>query len=285
MRRSVLVLVVLVSAVAAPAWAQSVATEAEREALRGVPDRWGFNVGSFWQTFDANVRLDASVGETGTEIDLEADPRLPENQVNLVVAGFYRFSARHQVHLSYVGWSRSRSTTIERQIEWGDVIYDVGLTVSSDESGKMLNGVYKYSFFNNGNVVFGLNGGVSCLRSDTTLSGEGRIAGGGTASATLSESLSTTVPVPLVGAHFEMTLTKRLFWKAQGNYFAATISGYDGSLSQIETSVAYYFKPNFGVRAGFYATKYRIEKSGRAGGDYLVKYGFGGPVVEAVFTF
>jgi len=45
-------------------------------------------------------------------------------------------------------------------------------------------------------------------------------------------------PVPVVGVHFEMTLARKLIWKANGNFFAATISGYHGSVNEISTSIA-----------------------------------------------
>ena len=159
MRPQAMLAVLGLALIATPALAQYVVGEAQREEVRGVPDRWGFSVGSFWQAFDTRVRLNGSDGETGTDINVERDLGLPENQTNFHLAGFYRFSDHSRLDLEYVGWSRSRSTTLERQIEWGDVVYDVGVTLSSDTSAHMVNVIYKYSFFNNGKVVFGLNGG------------------------------------------------------------------------------------------------------------------------------
>ena len=43
-------------AAAVPAMAQAVVGETAREDVRGVPDRWGLNLGSFWQTFNTKIR-------------------------------------------------------------------------------------------------------------------------------------------------------------------------------------------------------------------------------------
>jgi len=287
MRRSVLVMVLLATAVVwtAPAVAQSVVSEAEREAARGVPDRWGFDVGSFWQTFNTRVRLNGSGGEIGTEIDVEGDLGLPDSQTNFQLGGFYRFSDHHRLDLMYVGWSRSSSRTIERQIEWGDVIYDVGATLSSDLTGHMFNAIYKYSFFNNGKVVFGLNGGLSAVWSEVKLSGEGSVVGGGTASGVLAESKSAILPIPVIGVHFEMTLAKRLFWRADGNFFAATIAGYDSNVNEVSSSIAYYFTHSFGAGAGFSTTTFKVNKDGDKGGGFDARFGFSGVNAYVTFAF
>lgn len=285
MRRSVLVLVLLATAAASPALAQSIVSEAEREEIRGIPDKWGFTLGSYWQAFDTRVRLDGSNDELGTEIDVEGDLGLPNDQTNFQLFGYYRFSDHHRLDLSYVGWSRKNSRTLERQIEWGDVIYDVGATLSSDTSGQLVNLVYKYSFVNNGKYVFGLNGGISAMWAEFELSGEGTVSGGGTVSGVLVESEDAILPIPVIGVHFEMTLTRKLFWKADGNFFAADIAGYDGNVNEIASSISYYFTRSVGAGAGFSTTTYKVKTEGDRGGELDARFGFNGAYAFVTFAF
>lgn len=285
MKRSSLLVLVVAIAVAGSSAAQSVVSEADREAIRGVPDRWGFSLGSYWQTFDTKVRLDASNGSTGTEVNFEVDLQVPKDQANFQVGGYFRFSDRHRVDVSYVSWNRSRTASIERDIQWDDVIFHVGATLDSKASANLFQAIYKYSFVNNGKVAFGLNGGLSALWTEFTLAGEGTVDGGGTASGSYVESESTVFPVPVVGVHFEMTLAERFFWTVEGNFFVASVSGYDGQLTSGGTSLSYYFTRNFGVGAGFATTSYRINKEGDNDGKLRVKYGFGGPIAYAILSF
>jgi hypothetical protein len=286
MRSSVLVVVlVLATACASPALAQSVVSEAEREAERGVPDRWGFNVGSFWQTFETRVRLDGSNDELGTDIDFEGDFGMPNDQTNLQVSGFYRFSDRHRLDVSYLSWSRDASRTLERQIQWGDVVYDVGVRLDADVSGDLLNVIYKYSFFNNGKVLFGVNGGISAMWLDATLSGEGTVVGGGTASGVLTESESAILPIPVIGVHFEMTLARKLFWRADGDFFAADVAGYDGNVNEIATSIVYHFTRSVGAGAGFSTTSYKVKAEGDRGGELDARFAFDGVIAYVTFAF
>lgn len=283
MKRSlVALLVVAAAALAVPALAQNVVDADARESIRGVPDRWGLNVASFWQAFDTRLKLTGTETKTGTDIDIETDLHMPTDATNLMFNGYYRFSDHSRLDVSYLGWNRKNSATIDKEIEWGDVTYEAGATLSSKLSGRMLNLIYKYSFFNNGKVTFGVNGGLSSLWTQASLEGEGTISGGGSASGTLAEKKDVIVPVPVVGVHFEMTLTKGLFWRADGNFFKANIAGYDGSVNELSTSLAYYFTRNVGIGAGFDTYYIRVNHTGDNGGELNARVGFDG--VRAFLT-
>jgi hypothetical protein len=285
MKRTVLVLVAIAMLAAMPALAQSVVSAADREAMRGFPDKWGFSLGAFFPTFETKVRLN---GETsnGTEIDVEKDLGLNNNLTAFQFQGFYRFGDHARIDLTYVPWSREKTRTIDKEIQWGDVTYDAGAEIHSKLNAELLNIIYKYSFINNGKVTFGVNGGVSAIWAKAELSGEGTISGGGTASGTIAKKSDVIVPIPVIGVHFDMLLTKKLLWRAEGNYFAANVSGYNGHISVLGTSIEYFFTRNIGAGVGFASDMYNIKKSGDNGsGEARVRYGFSGATayVQAQF--
>ena len=196
MKFTILLLTAVTIPSAVPVRAQSAVNAADREAIRGIPDRWGLTLGGFWQTFETNVRLDGETGR-GTDLNLERDLGMDRNVTSLGLAGFYRFSDRNRLDLAYVPWSRGHSSTIDRQIHWGDVTYDAGATITAKAKSQMLNAIYRYSFFNNGRVIFGLNAGISALWNDFSLTGEGTISGGTGVSGTITERKKVIVPIPV----------------------------------------------------------------------------------------
>jgi hypothetical protein len=284
MRRTVSAVAVLGLLAAAPVLAQAVVDETRREAIRGVPDRWGLTLGSFWQTLDTKIRLDGTNGE-GTEINLESDLGLKKSLTDFQLNAFYRFSDRSRLDLSYLSWSRNSVHTIDQAIEWGDVTYDAGAKVATESKARMINAIYKYSFFNNGKVEFGLNGGISALWNDFTLSGEGTVSGEEDVAGTITGSNSTIFPIPVLGVHFEMTLAKRLLWQAEDNFFVASVSDYDGNVNEFSTSIAYYPTRSFGLGAGFASTSYTVTKSGSDGAAVRVRYAYNGVIAYMAFTF
>ncbi len=286
MRRLAWLQVCVLAVVAAvPASGQLVVPRAEREQARGVPDQWGLTLGSFWQTFNTRLRLDGDGGETGTFIDVETDLALPEDAASFQITGFYRLSDHSRVDMAYIGWNRRQSTTLDRAIRWGDVTFDVGAQVTSELDAWMLNVVYKYSLINNEKVTFGLNGGISSLGSSATLSGVGTVSKGEQTSPTVSEEEKTIFPVPVLGVHFEMALARGLAWRAEGNFFAASISGYDGRLNEVSTSISYLFTRNVGLGAGFASTTVDIDSSSGHGGELDARFGYSGVIAYLTLAF
>ena len=69
-----------------------------------------------------------------------------------------------------------------------------------------------------------------------------------------------------------------------GNFFAAEISGYDGHVNEISTSVDYFFTRNIGVGAGFASHTIKVKKDGD-NGDVNVRVGFSGAVAHVKLVF
>ena len=284
MKRTVLVLVAIAMLAAMPALAQSVVSAADREAMRGFPDKWGFSLGTFLPTFETKVRLNGETS-TGTDIDFEKDLGLNKDLSAFQFTAFYRFGDHARIDLAYSPWNREHTRTIDQEIKWGDVTYNAGAELKSTAKVQLLNIIYRYSFINNGKVTFGVNGGISAISSKFELSGEGTVTGGETQSGTIAKKSDLIVPIPVIGVHFDMLLTKKLLWRAEGNYFAANVSGYNGHISVVGTSIEYFLTRNIGLGAGFASDMYNIKKSGDNGGDLRVKYGFSGVTAYARLQF
>ena len=283
-KHAILLLLALLIPAAAPVRAQAVVSAEDREAIRGIPDRWGLTVGGFWQTFDTTARLDGETGQ-GTEIDFEKDLGTDSKATSFGLAGFYRFSGHHRLDFAYVPWSREHSKSIDRQIDWGDVVYDVGATITTKVKTQMLNAIYRYSFVNNGRVIFGLNAGISALWNDFSLTGEGTISGGPGVSGTITEGKNKVFPIPVIGLHLEATLTKTLFWRMEDNFFAASASGERGNVNEFAESFDYFPTKHFGFGVGFSSTVYTVEASGSRGGNFRIRDSFRGVTATLQFPF
>jgi hypothetical protein len=284
MKTSVRLLIVLAALAAASARAQSVVSDAERVAMRGVPDTWGFSLGTFAQAFDSRIRLDGKYGEAGTTIDLEQDLGLPSQQDDFNLKAFYRFTDRSQLRFDFLTWNRSSTRVLEREIRWDDEVYEAGAQVDAQGDGQMYNLIYQYAFFNNGKVNFGLDGGLSTFILDTKVTRHVSVVEGGTGT-TQTELHTKILPVPVLGLHLEMTLVRRLFWRANAYIFDASVAGYDVKLWEAWTSVDYFVTRNFGLGAGFAATNTDINKTGSHGGNWYIGYSYNGLVAYALFTF
>ena len=209
---------------------------------------------------------------------------LASQKDNFDLRAFYRFSDRSQLRFEFLTWNRSSTRVLEREIRWDDTIYEAGAQVDAQGDGQMYNLIYQYSFFNNGKVNFGLDGGLSTFILDTKLARHVTVVEGGTGT-TQTELHTKVLPVPVLGLHFDMTLVKRLFWRANADIFDASVAGYDVKLWEAWTSVDYFVTRNVGLGAGFAATNADINKTGSHGGNWYIRYSYSGLIAYGLFVF
>ena len=115
-------------------------------------DRWGLDFGWFASSFNSQLRLDSEEAGTGTTIDMEDDLGLDSNRGDFRFQGYYRFNPRHRIQLGYTRWKRTAERVIDREIQWGDQIYEVDARVATDLQSDWYKLAYKYSFVNNDSV-------------------------------------------------------------------------------------------------------------------------------------
>ena len=118
-------LVALASALLLPA-----APGAAQETDTDVPQKFWIEMGGFRVSSSTNLRLNGSA--PGDDVDFERDLNLPNTTTQGYLEAFWRIGRRHQVSAN---WQRVKrdggSVAIQEDIEWGDVVFPVGVEVQA----------------------------------------------------------------------------------------------------------------------------------------------------------
>lgn len=197
---------------------------------KGLSDRFTLNLGSFITTF--NTSASASGEEAAGDVDLEDDLGLKPDIGEIRLTGQYRFARKHALTFGYWRSSRSTESTLERDVEWNDAVYPVGVTIGAESKYDNLKLGYAYSFVNNGTVDFSASVGITALKFDITLEGEARVTtpeGEEIFEQTKREE-DLIAPVPVVGLAVEWALRPRLFLRGGVEFFKASYQDYTGKL-------------------------------------------------------
>ena len=113
----------LILAVAAPA-------EAQRD-FEPLFDKFNFQVEASWINISTEIRLDSEILGEGTTLNFEnlglaADKTIP------TLAFQWQIAKRHRVGVRWQDINRSSTTTVEGDIQWGDIIIPVDATLGLD---------------------------------------------------------------------------------------------------------------------------------------------------------
>ena len=258
MRRLLIVAVAI--ALAAPAAAQIF----DQTYLdnKGLSDRFTLNLGSFITTFNTNAS--ASGEQASGDVDLEEDLGLKPDIGEVRLTGQYRFARKHALTFGYWRSSRSSEGTLERDVEWNDAVFPVGVTIGAESKFDNLKLGYAYSFVNNGTVDFNASIGITALKFDIALEGEAWVTTpeGEERFEQARREEDLIAPVPVVGLAVEWAMRPRLFLRGGVEFFKANYQEYTGELIDGVVGVDWFPWQHVGFGAAYNYVDVTVTREG-----------------------
>ncbi|HEX4780799.1 MAG TPA: hypothetical protein VH301_08615 [Usitatibacter sp.] len=211
------------------------------------------NLGGILNQFDTSVRFDGE-GRRGTDVHLE-DNGLGSNLSSFEGSVSWRIAKRHRLDLDYFTTSRSGSRTYATEIDLGNTTFPIGATVSAKAKNDLVDFNYRYSFAQSPElewaVLLGLYGGKFTYDINAV--------GNGDSSLTFNKSVSTTLPLPLLGVTVDWYPDRQ--WKVSGAVqgIAAKIGDVDGHVYRFSAASEYMIARNWGVGVRYVYTDIKAD--------------------------
>ena len=248
---------------------------------RGIDDRGEITLDLVRASQETAARIDSDLGLGGTLV-LESLFEVPRTDTFLRLSGHYRLSRKHRLDFHYADVSREGSRTLfEEEVEIGGSIFPISAEVGARDRTQFAAAEYRYAFVNNGRAEAGLRAGLGVMDLDVTLFGS--IGAGEGLQATASESLGTTIVLPVVGVYTDFTLTRRLLLSVEGLLFSFALSGNEGDVSDSRVALRWYPSKIFGF--GVALNRTRIDVDLERGNDTIrLNYVLDGPSVFITFA-
>ena len=235
-------LAVLAAAAIAPVSSARAAELMSNDYLVPGEETFILDLGGILNQFDTSLRLDGSTTR-GSDINLERNGE-SKNLSSFEAMATWRFLPRHRVDLQYFDTKRSGNRDYTGAIDIGDATFPVGANVSVQAKSQLFNADYRYSFIKNPEWEFagllGFYGGK--FTYDVNATGQS-----GNAQASYNKSVSTTVPLPLLGVTFDWYPDRQ--WKVSGQFqgMKANIGDVDGHAYLAGASLENMLWRNLGI--------------------------------------
>lgn len=281
MQSSLLLGFALVAAAAAPALAQE--TAATKEEHRLLDDTFNVTLGGFLVDFSTDIQVGGNV-LTGS-VQFEDDFALEPDTTTYRLDGFYRFNPRHSIDFGNFSVNRTGSTILDRQVEFGDVIYDVGVQVDSEFDVDLFRAAYRYSFVNDGRTEAGFVAGLSTYSFFAAAEGQVTVddGSGGTVSQRARVEDDIIAPIPVVGVFVIHAFSPRWVLRMHAEFFDLDSGDYAGRVVDTRLLLDYYFSKNFGIGIGKNTTDITFSKDTDDG--FSVDYKQDGLLAYVSFVF
>ena len=244
------------------------------------------DVGGYIPAVDTELRVDRA-GGSGTVLDLEDDldfedrPTFPFALVNL------RLGQRWRIEGEYFAIDRDKTTVIDRTLEIGDEIFEIGATVNSFFDTDVYRLSAGYSFLKRPNAEMGAVLGVHVTTFDLGISAIG--TGGGVEKA---ESADTLAPLPTIGLYGYYAFSPRWLMQGRADYFTLEYEEYSGTLLNFNLGLEFQLTQHVGLGAGYRYVdlEFTADKTltvGEVSDDFSgeFQYHYSGPTVYLSVNF
>src|SRR4051812_20875008 len=250
------------------------------------PDNFRIRVGGIFASFDSNTQV-SRAGSPGDNINLNQLGLTSDTKTTFRGEGYWNFLGRMYLDFGYVNFTLDGSRSITRDIHFNGLIYKAGAQVSGETNSRYIYGAFRYGIIKNPTVQFGLSLGVTYTSASAKLAAtagvqrpDGTVVSGG---ATVERSVD--VPIPLIGAEFEVRIAKGLTLGARARGIGATVDPYSGSWVEYAANVNWYFAQNFGVGAAYEYQKLHLKKDETTPNAFRFDQQYDGPRIFVTATF
>src|SRR5687767_4514803 len=181
------------------------------------------DAGVFLMSTDTRVRVDGEVTVgRGTDIDYDEEFGIGDAD-RFRIEGFWRFRERHGVRALYFENNRSGTSTLGRDIAFGDVVFPVNVAAQADSDVTVVQLSYEYAFLRR--EKYEVAGGAGIYYADVGFTVTGDLQG-----VRRQQESATKAPLPIVGLRGLWRLSEQWYATAHAQYFYAQVDPYYGSL-------------------------------------------------------
>ena len=225
----------------------SPAASAQSGPLSG-EERFLFQLGYFFPSFDTKLRIENSAGDRGGEINLENDLGFEHNESTILGGVTWRITPRNRLSLGYFRFHRSADRVVDREITVGDEVYPIGAEVHSTFDFTVVPIVYSFSFIKTSELEF--SGSFGLQWSGIEFKANGSASSGGT-DIDAEEQSEAQAPLPLLGVGLTYYFTPQ--WSVGGNLGAFVYKvgvsnmNFQGTILNATVNGDWWFSDYFGA--------------------------------------
>ena len=213
-------------------------------------ERLRLSAGMFAADSTTEVRLDSNDGEIGTVVNAEEDLGLRDHSEVGDVEVELRVRDRHRVRFNYFKMDRAASQPLQREIRFGEDVYEIDDVVDSSIDMRNFGVSYSYEFLRFEGWELGASFGINLVELDSRAAVRAR---------NIREEEARTGPTPTVGIHTLFRITKRIHAELRAEYMQLHIDDFEGTVTNLRGAVIYRFNRSIGVGLGYSLLETEVE--------------------------
>jgi hypothetical protein len=243
-------------------------------------EKVGVRAGGFYTGLTSELRLGLTPG-AGLSVSLEDTLGLDSTLFIFRGDVYYRFSRnlKHRLDLSYAGYFRSATRTLQEDIEIDGDIIPAGEIVDTVFNFQIIKLLYSWSFIQDSRLDLGFGGGLYVMPLDIKIK-----------SAVAEQKAEVlTVPLPVFDLRADVIIAPKLYLREKVDVFYITAGDYTGALLDLGLGLEYRFWRYTGVGVELESFRLKVKSEGEGSsvspGDGRIAFDYTGLLFYAKFYY
>lgn len=206
---------------------------------------WWVDAGVYYPNRRFTASLDGTLNGDNEEIEFGRDFGLRDREGIFNAEIGWMFGEKWGTSVQYFESERVGSRVIDEEIEWDDVVYEVGADITATTELDITRIVAFRRFREKGGHDLRLVAGIHWLDISAGLAGEARLDDNTTEFT--SRTAAASAPLPNIGAWYRYSPSNKWVLSARVDWLEASIGDYRGRIINATAGVGFAFTDHFGI--------------------------------------
>lgn len=210
---------------------------------------WWIDVGAFYPDRKFTLSAEGNVSGDNDEYEFDQQLGLSERDPLFEAQVGWQFGDKWGVAVQYFNSSKDARRTLSDEVEWEDVVYEVGAEVRAGTELSVTRVVFSRHFFDEGPHDFRLAAGLHLLELSAFISGQANV--GNMMSEFRKSENSVSAPLPNIGAWYRYSPSEKWLFTLRVDWLEATVDDVSGSITNMFGGINYSILDNVGIGLGY----------------------------------
>ncbi len=212
-------------------------------------DKFIVYAGGFFPNVNVDVGVDGTITGGNDDIDFEQDVGLAESDEIFELEFRWRFGKKWSLAAQFFSGSQGGTKTLDEDIEWGDVVFGQGTTISSATSIQISRLFVGRAFDTRPSIDAGIGLGLHRIAFDASVSGT--IIVNGMQQSGEKRVIDAQFPLPNAGAWYSWSPSEKWALSGRIDWLDVTIGDYGGGIINSSVGANYQVFKHLGVGRGY----------------------------------
>ncbi len=211
------------------------------------------DLGIYFPDRETTLGVDGAISGIDRDFEFERVTGIDDDDETFSMDFGWGFGKKWALYAQYFKSSGATGAALTEDVEWKDVVFEVGTNVLAGQEFSVTRLFFGYEFDSSARHDFGVGLGLHQLKLRAFIEGDAVI--NGVPIGSRSELVAHDQFLPNIGAWYKYSISPNWAFRVRYDWMDASVDKYDGILTNRSIGFNYQFSDRFGIGVNYQGVK------------------------------